>query len=585
MSENTNAIEGAREGLDASDPYQREKQTFPKLSDEEIERISAYGETRDYEDGATLFERGDRGADFFLVLDGAVEITDVDADGEPVVITTHGPSQFTGELDLFNQRTILVGGHAKGQSKLVRLNRDQFRRMSSTEQDIGEKIMRAFILRRTGFIVHDEAGVTLIGRPNHRDLIRIQRFLSRNGYPLKVMEPETDQAERFAESCELTIEALPLVRTADGMVLHNPSNAELADALGLTEEIDPDHMFDLAVVGAGPAGLSASVYAASEALDTVVIETEAPGGQAGTSSKIENYLGFPTGISGQALAGRAWIQSQKFGATFAIARPATDIEREGRTYRIATEDDRSVRARAVVLACGATYRTLDLPDYEKYEGQGIHYAATALEAQFCSGQEVAVVGGGNSAGQSAVFLSRTAKHVHVLVRGDGLAASMSDYLVSRIEQSSRITLHTNTELTALHGDRLLREVTWTNSETGENERKSIGNVFVMIGAVPNTKWLGDCVELDEKGFVLTGRGAGPGAGSSVDDTDREEPHEVTPFETSQSGIFAVGDVRSGSVKRVASGVGEGSVCISTVHQYLDQLRDQETREEQSAKAA
>ena len=576
----TNAIKSAREATEAprdpSDPYARERQTFPTLSEEEVARIAEYGETITYEDGSKLFERGDRGADFFLVLKGAVEIIDRGASGEPVVITTHGHHQFTGELDLFNNRTILVDGCTKGPSQLVRLNRDQFRRMSSTEQDIGETIMRAFILRRTAFILHDEAGVALIGKANNRDLIRIQRFLSRNGYPLKVMEPGSHGTADYAEECGIALKQFPIVRTTDGAVYHNPSNAELADSLGLTEEIDPEHLFDLAVIGAGPAGLSASVYAASEALDTVVIETEAPGGQAGTSSKIENYLGFPTGISGQALAGRAWIQSQKFGATFAIARAASHIEKEdgpdGRTFRIDTADDRSVRARAVVLACGATYRRLNLPDYEKYEGQGIHYAATALEAQFCRGQEVAVIGGGNSAGQAAVFLSRSAAHVHVLVRSDGLAASMSDYLVTRIEQSSRITLHTNTELTALHGDRVLREVTWKNRESGEETHKEISNVFVMIGAVPNTDWMDDCVQLDDRGFVLTGVGARPGPGSATADTPHEEAsREVTPFETSAPGIFAVGDVRSGSVKRVASGVGEGSVCISTVHAYLSML--------------
>ena len=577
--EETNAIKGAREATEAprdpSDPYARERQTFPTLSEEEVARVAEYGETVAYEDGAKLFERGDRGADFFLVLKGAVEIIDRGVSGEPVVITTHGHHQFTGELDLFNHRTILVDGRTKGASQLVRLNRDQFRRMSSTEQDIGETIMRAFILRRTAFILHDEAGVALIGKANDRDLIRIQRFLSRNGYPLKVMEPGSGDAADYAEECDLDLKQFPIVRTTDGAVYHNPSNAEIADGLGLTEEIDPEHLFDLAVIGAGPAGLSASVYAASEALDTVVIEPEAPGGQAGTSSKIENYLGFPTGISGQALAGRAWIQSQKFGATFAIARAASHIEKEngpeGRTFRIDTADDRSVRARAVVLACGATYRRLNLPDYEKYEGQGIHYAATALEAQFCRSQEVAVIGGGNSAGQAAVFLSRSASHVHVLVRSDGLAASMSDYLVSRIEQSSRITLHTHTELTALHGDRVLREVTWKNNKSGEETRKQIGNVFVMIGAVPNTDWMDDCVQLDDRGFVLTGAGVRPGPGSAIADTPQDGLREISPFETSAPGVFAVGDVRSGSVKRVASGVGEGSVCISTVHTYLSKL--------------
>ena len=578
--EETNAIEGARESAESprnpSDPYEREQQTFPTLSEEEVTRITEYGETLDYPDGTLLFERGDRGADFFLVLSGAIEIIDRDASGESVIITTHGRYQFTGELDLFNHRTILVSGRTKGESRLVRLNRDQFRRMSSTEQDIGETIMRAFILRRTGFILHDEAGATIIGESNNRDLIRIQRFLSRNGYPLRVMEPDSRNAASYAEECGIGLKQFPIVRTKDGAVYHNPSNAELADALGMTEEISPDHLFDLAVVGAGPAGLSASVYAASEALDTVVIETEAPGGQAGTSSKIENYLGFPTGISGQALAGRAWIQSQKFGATFAIARAASHIEKEdtrsGYIFRIDTADDRSVRARAVVIACGATYRRLSLPNYDKYDGQGIYYAATALEAQLCRGQEIVIIGGGNSAGQAAVFLSRSASHVHVLVRSDGLAASMSDYLVTRIEQSHRITLHTNSEVTALKGDRFLREVTWKNNQSGEETHKEIGSVFVMIGAVPNTAWMDDCVQLDDSGFVITGAGIShhreKDTADEQVDKQLETPRELLPYETSVPGIFAVGDVRSGSVKRVASSVGEGSVCISAVHAYL-----------------
>ncbi|MCQ8184492.1 FAD-dependent oxidoreductase [Parvularcula maris] len=556
------AIEGAREAAedaapaDASDPYQRRRQTFPTLNEEQIARIAGYGQTADYGAGEVLFQRGDREADFFLVLEGGIDIIDMDAEGEEKVITTHGVHQFTGELDLFNRSKILVSGQTSGPSRLVRLDRQQFRRMSSTEQDIGELMMRAFILRRTAFLLHDEAAVTVIGEPNGRDTVRIRRFLARNGYPARLLEASSDDAAAYARECSMHVSTLPAVRTSDGRVYHNPSTAELADALGITVPLDPDHCYDLVVIGAGPSGLSAAVYAASEALDTIVIETEAPGGQAGTSSKIENYLGFPTGISGQALAGRAWIQAQKFGATFAIARAAETIKKEGRLIRITTQDGQSVCASAAIVASGATYRKLDLPGYEKFEGQGIHYAATALEAQLCQAQEVVVVGGGNSAGQAAVFLSRHASHVHVLVRSDGLAASMSDYLVSRIEQSSRITLHTETELTALSGRRMLEEVTWRNRTSGEQETKAIGNVFVMIGAVPNTEWLGDCLELDERGFVRTGAAVSP------------RGDEAGPFDTSEPGIFAVGDVRSGSVKRVASGVGEGSVCISAVHAYL-----------------
>ena len=551
MADEDTAIEAARRSVDSSDPYAREQQTFPVLGDDQVARLKGYGTVEDLAEGTVLFSRGERGVDFFLILEGSIEITDSTPDGDVIVVTTHARHQFTGELDLFNQRKILVGGRTGTDSRVVRLTRDQFRRMSSTEQDIGEIIMRAFILRRTAFIVHSEAGVTLVGPKNDRDVIRINRFLSRNGYPLTLHEPGSPEGDRIVAQQGGD---LPIVCTPDGHAWHNPATPELADLLGLTEELVDGHIYDLAVVGAGPAGLSACVYGASEALDTIVIETEAPGGQAGTSSKIENYLGFPTGISGQALAGRAWIQGQKFGATFAIARAATQIGQQGEDFRLTVEGGGTVTALAVILACGATYRTLELPDYEKFEGQGIHYAATALEAQFCAGTEVAVIGGGNSAGQAAVFLSNHASHVHVLIRSDGLADSMSDYLVSRIDQSSRITLHPQTELSALHGDRMLERVTWKNRKTGEEETRDVPNLFVMIGAVPNTGWMGDCVALDDKGFVLTGQAAKEGNDS--------------PFVTSVPGIFAVGDIRSGSVKRVASGVGEGSVCISHVHGYL-----------------
>ena len=490
--------------------------------------------------------------DFFLVIEGSVEIVDKTPDGVETVITTHARHQFTGELDLFNQRKILVGGRTGQDSRIVRMSRPEFQRMASTEQDIGEIIMRAFILRRTAFIVHSEAGVVLIGESDDRNLIRINRFLSRNGYPLSIAAPEALEVAKIVQENK---GEMPLVCTPDGCVFHNPSTPELADLLGLTEELEPDHVYDLAIVGAGPSGLSACVYGASEALDTIVIEAEAPGGQAGTSSKIENYLGFPTGISGQALAGRAWIQGQKFGATFAIARGATGIakQEEGR-FEISLQGEQRVFSRSVILACGATYRRLELKRYDEFEGQGIHYAATALEARFCTGSEVVVVGGGNSAGQAAVFLSNHAKHVHVLIRGDSLAASMSDYLIQRIDQSSRITLHRNSELTELHGKHKLEKVTWTNRATKQDVTAPVSNVFVMIGAIPNTNWLGDIVEKDHKGFVLTGPSVTQGAQSS--------------FGTSIEGIFAVGDVRSGSVKRVASGVGEGSVCVSDVHRFL-----------------
>ena len=553
----SNAPAQPESDLDPSDPYARKAQTFPRLSEEMAARIVAYGTQERLPKGTLVFARGERSVDFFFVLQGDIEIFDFDEDGQPNVLTVHGERQFTGELDLFNDRQILVSGRTGVDSRVVRIKRPDFRRLVSGEPDIGEIIMRAFILRRVGLIRHTRGGVVLIG-PGHRgDTLRLQRFLTRNGYPHRLLDTEVDpDAGGFLDCFELTPDQLPVVISPDHRVLRNPSAAALADHLGLTETVDPHHVYDVAVVGAGPAGLAAAVYGASEGLDTIVIEGTAPGGQAGTSSKIENYLGFPTGISGQALAGRAQIQAQKFGARLAISRNVAGIDCSKQFYRIRLDDDQTISARVVIVATGARYRKLDVPNYVKFEGQGVHYAATAMEAQLCGGEEVIVVGGGNSAGQAAVFLSRTAAHVHVLVRASGLAATMSDYLVQRIRQSPKITLHTKTEITALEGDDRLRTATWTNRDTGASETRIIGNVFVMIGAEPNTDWLDGCLDLDAKGFIQTGK-------------DADGMTLASPYATTKPGIFAVGDVRSGSVKRVASVVGEGSVVIQAVHQFLN----------------
>ncbi|GAA3968245.1 FAD-dependent oxidoreductase [Allohahella marinimesophila] len=549
------------DALDPSDPYAREQQTFPQLDDEEIERLRPYGCVEHYGQGDILFSRGDRGVDFLLVLSGAIEIFELDTENVPHVFALHTARQFSGELDLFNDRMVLVGGRAAEPSELLRISRSQFYRMMSTEQAISDKIMRALILRRTGVINHEQAGVTVFAEDNEGEALRIRRFLERNGYPNHLLPADgSPEAERFASSHCIDMSRLPVVVSPRQAVLYQPSNPELADQLGLTEHLEKDEVYDLVVVGAGPSGLSATVYAASESLNTLVIEVEAPGGQAGTSSKIENYLGFPVGISGQALAGRAWIQAQKFGARFAVSRAASRLDCSTRPFAIHIADECSVTARAIVIASGATYRTLDLPNYSQYEGQGIHYAATAMEAQLCTGEDVVVVGGGNSSGQAAVFLSRHARHVYMLVRNDTLAETMSDYLIQRIEDSSAISVHTATELTALDGDRFLKQVSWQKRGQASPETHEIRNVFVMIGAVPNTDWLGGCLQLDKEGFVLTGAAVNGSQPSS-------------PFTSSIEGIFAVGDVRSGSVKRVASGVGEGSVCVQHVHSYLNDSTD------------
>ena len=532
----------------------REAQRFPQLTDEMAARMAAYGTEEYVEAGTLLYERGQRGVDFFLVLDGGIHVIDVDKHGQPRALTTHTRHQFSGELDHFNQRQILVSGVAITRSRVVRIKREHFRRLITGESDIGELIMRAFILRRVSLIQAGAGGVTLIGPGHGADTLRIERFLMRNGYPHRLLDTNTDPgAEGFVASCVLDPMQLPVVVSADHQLLRNPSNALLADVLGITESIEAGHVHDVAVIGAGPAGLAAAVYAASEGLDTIVLESMAPGGQAGTSSKIENYLGFPTGISGQALAGRAQVQAQKFGARLAISREVVALDCQGTPFTLTLDDTHTVVARTIVVATGARYRKLSVPNYERYEGQGIHYAATAMEGQLCANEPVIVVGGGNSAGQAAVFLSRIALHVHVLVRARGLEATMSNYLIQRIRQSSHITLHEHTEIVALEGDERLRTVSWQTKGSDQRETHDIANVFVMVGAEPNTEWLKGCLELDAKGFVRTG--------AAVDAT--------MPFATSRAGVYAVGDVRAGSIKRVASSVGEGSVVIQAIHAYLN----------------
>ena len=530
--------------LDASDPLRRVEQTFPTLGAGQVARVRAHGEEVALDPGEILFRRGERRVPFFLVLEGAVEVFERSGAGAAEVITTHGPAQFTGELDLFNDRKILVGARAAERSLVARLDRPAFKRLMNAEPEIGEVITRALILRRVALIGHAQGGVTLVGHPRDRATLDLSRFLQRNGYPRELIDPDRYEGE-LPPRCQH-----PAVLLPDGEVLSNPSRAELADVLGLTECIEPGHVHDVAVVGAGPSGLAAAVYAASEGLDTVVIESLAPGGQAGTSSRIENYLGFPTGISGQALAGRAQVQAQKFGARLIISRPVVGLHCDDEaTFRLVVEGGEEVLARSVVVATGATYRRLELERYALFERRGIHYAATAMEADLCRDEEVIVVGGGNSAGQAAVFLSRHAKKVYMLIRGGTLAESMSDYLIGRLEASETIELAYHSQIEALHGEEFLSEVTWA-AKGGRRERRCVRNVFVMIGARPNTEWLRGCVELDERGFVIT------------------PPDSALLFGTSRPGIVAVGDVRAGSVKRVASSVGEGSVVISGLHRYL-----------------
>ena len=553
---------GAGVSYDPNDPYQRTGQIFPTLTTAQIDLIRPFGKVQTLKKGAVLFERGERSVDFFVILKGFIEIYEHIADGTRV-ITVHREQQFTGELDLFNDREILVGGRLGADGEVIRLNCSQFRSLMSAEPDVGEIIMRAFMLRRSGFISHQQASVTIICEQLVGDTLRIERFLERNGYPIEILQFDEEKSRQLLSEFEVSSDGLPAVLIHNRKeLLPNPTNLELATALGLVEKIRLDHIYDVAIVGAGPAGLSATVYAASEGLDTILLEAEAPGGQAGTSSKIENYLGFPLGISGQDLAGRAQIQAHKFGATIALPYPVQALDCDTRPYRIQLNDSEVLKTRSVIVATGARYRKLGLENEDLFEGAGIYYAATAMEGELCKNEEVVVIGGGNSAGQAAVFLSRFAKHVHILVRSQSLAASMSDYLVQRIEAASRITLHTETEITALHGDKHLEKVTWRNNNTGITEDHFIRHMFLMIGAVPNTQWLQGCLLLDESGFILTGEAVTQSPAWPL-----ERPTKM--LETSVPGVFATGDVRSGSIKRVASAVGEGAMTVSQLHQVID----------------
>lgn len=532
-------------------PAFRPEMAFPLLTNVMVETIRAYASEVMEPAGTTIFSRGQRGADMFVVLQGNVNIYTGDEENTSETVIDLGPNQFTGELNMLNDQPSLVGARASVPSALLRVERGNLRRLMRSEGEIANLILQAFIWRRIGLASQAKVGVTLIGHEGEAETLKLQRFLRRNGYPHHVTSVESYRSA--SPTSFLDRDSWPAVVFSDGRVLHRPMVATLADELGISEFPDKGTIYDVAVVGAGPAGLAAAVYASSEGLSTVVIEGIAPGGQAGTSSKIENYLGFPTGISGQRLANRAFMQSLKFGVRFAVSREAVTLERDSDVHKITLEGGISLCSRAVVIATGAQYRKLPLENFEKFENQGIYYAATGMETAYCRDKEVVVVGGGNSAGQAALFLSQTATHVYLMIRGKSLAATMSQYLLSRIEQSRRITVLTETEIVLLEGGSHLKQVTWVTRRDGLTTTKHIEDLFVMIGAKPNTSWLKAVVALDEKGFVITG---GP------------QGFDSTPYATNIAGVYAVGDVRTASVKRVASAVGEGSVVISDVHRYL-----------------
>ena len=547
--------------------YERAAQMFPKLTQAQLDRIAPYGRVRDVGVGEILFDVGQRDIGFYVVLSGKLAILQPEGGGESVV-TVHEEREFTGEVNMLSGRGSLVRGKMREAGQVLELDRGAFRNLLAAEADLSELFMRAFIVRRVGLIDHEQGDVIVVGSDYSADTLRLRQFLSRNGHPHRYIDVESDPgAQAFLERFEVRTEEVPIVYfTANEALLKNPSNRQIADCLGFSGDIDEKTVFDVAVVGAGPAGLAAAVYAASEGLRVVVLEGNAFGGQAGSSSKIENYLGFPTGISGQALAGRAYNQAQKFGAEILVPRVAKRLHCEERPYTLELEDGDRVRARTVVIATGAQYRRL--PDGDRFDGIGVYYGATHVEARMCAREQVIVVGGGNSAGQAAVFLAGQASHVHMLIRSDSLAQSMSRYLAQRIETSPKITLHRRTEICDMAGEGHLERVTWRNKDTGQTTSVDVRHVFMMIGAVPNTQWLEGCIALDDKGFIRAGSEVA--AGGSESSTWPLRSRDPYPLETSRPGIFAAGDVRSESVKRVASAVGEGSICVRYLHRVLNE---------------
>jgi thioredoxin reductase (NADPH) len=543
----------------------RQADMFPTLDDAQIERMRAVGHERALHAGEILFEQGEASAKFFVVLEGSVEVVHPDASGEQL-ITVHEPGGFTGEINMLAGTRSLVRGRARTAARVLEIDRAALREIVATDADLSEIVMRAFILRRASLISTGQGDVVVLGSRHSAGTLRVQEFLTRNGHPYTMIDVERDPAAQdLLDQFGVGIADVPVVICRGRHALKNPSNEAVASCLGYRPVLDAARVRDVVVIGAGPAGLAAAVYGSSEGLEVLVLESTAPGGQAGSSSRIENYLGFPTGISGQALAARAYTQAEKFGSDIAIARTATRLLCDRRPYRIELGPSDSVLARVVVIATGACYHKPALAQLERFEGVGVYYSATAVEARVCGSDEVIVVGGGNSAGQAAVFLAHTARKVYVLVRGKGLSETMSRYLVRRIEDTPAIELRTEAEIVALDGNDALEQVTWLDKRTDERVTRPIGHVFMMTGASPNTTWLGGCLAIDDRGFIK----AGPDL-SRQELADARWPLGRPPylFETSMPGVFAVGDVRSASLKRVASAVGEGSICIQLVHKVL-----------------
>jgi len=540
----------------------RRDQMFPCLRPEEIDRIRRFGDLAHAKAGAVLARAGEVSPGLMVVLEGQAQVTRRDAHDESHVIIEHGPGNFIGELAQLSNRPSLVDVHALTDLEVLRIKPDRLRAVLIAEAELGERIMRALILRRVGLLETGAGGPVIIGRAADGVVIRLSGFLTRNGHPYRHLDPDTvDCAKVLIQRFSIDEAELPIVLCPGGEILRHPSDAELARCIGMVGDLDPNHVYDVAVVGAGPAGLATAVYAASEGLSVLVLDTRAFGGQAGASARIENYLGFPTGVSGMALMARAYNQAQKFGANLAIPDEVASLDCNGEEdgdltgYHLKLVSGETTQAKTVVIASGARYRRLDVPNLDAFEGSSVHYWASPLEAKLCAGQEVALVGAGNSAGQAAVYLAGQVAKVWLVIRGKSLHASMSRYLIDRIESLPNIEVVTRNEIVELEGENgELRAIRHRDLDTGEEARCEISHLFLFIGAAPNTTWLSACrVELDNHGFVRTGQDLAPGHPS---------------LQTSRHGVFAIGDVRAGSVKRVAAAVGEGAQVVAAIHAYL-----------------
>jgi thioredoxin reductase (NADPH) len=547
-------------------PVTNVEQTFPKLTPDQVARVAEHGRLRRVERGEVLVGVGMPAASFFVVISGTIEIIQPGVNGE-ATLRVINPGEFTGEVSMLSGRRYIVTLRVAEPGELIEVKRDDLLALVQTDAELSEIFVRAFLLRRAALFAGGIGDVLLIGSNHSPDTLRIKEFLTRNAHPYNFIDPDNDpDVQDLLDRFKFSITEIPVAICRGTTVLRNPSNREIADCLGFNEAIDQAHTRDVVIIGAGPAGLAAAVYGASEGLDVLVLESNSPGGQAGSSSRIENYLGFPSGISGQELTSRAYTQAQKFGAQVLIAEGATRLDCTRNAYAVEIDNGPRVPARTVIIATGAEYRKPPLQNIGQFEGAGVYYGATFIESQLCQGEEVIVVGGGNSAGQAAVFLAQTARKVYVLIRSRGLAATMSRYLIRRIEENPVIELRTCTEIIELEGNEHLERVSWRKDHEA-SESHAIRHVFIMAGAEPSTQWLNGCIALDARGFIKTGPDLSPEDLREAKWPLSRQPHLL---ETSRPGVFAVGDVRAGNIKRVASAVGEGSIAVSFVHQALQE---------------